>query len=57
MNDTIINTVPCVNSCKLDKNNKNKKNEGRCRDIKTPKGCEQGWEASIGPKIKQIISI
>ena len=24
------------------------KNE-RCRDIKTQKACEQGWEANIGP--------
>ena len=28
------------------KNNKNifNKNEGRCRDVKTQKACEQGWE-------------
>ena len=38
------------------KNNKNifNKNEGRCRDVKTPKVCEQGWEANIGPKITSI---
>ena len=28
-----------------------------CRDIKTQKACEQGWEANIGPKIKQTTSI
>ena len=32
------------------------KNE-RCRDVKTQKACEQGWEANIGPKIKQTTSI
>ena len=26
------------------------KNERRCRDVKTQKACEQGWEANIGPK-------
>ena len=26
--------------------------ERRCRDVKTQKACEQGWEANIGPKIK-----
>ena len=40
-------------------NNKNifNKNERRCRDFKTQKACEQGWEANIGPKIKQTTSI
>ena len=33
------------------------KNERRCRDVKTLKTCEQGWEANIGPKIKQTTSI
>ena len=33
------------------------KNERRCRDVKTQKACEQGWEANIGPKIKQATSI
>ena len=33
------------------------KNERRCRDVKTQKACEQGWEANIGPKIKQTTSI
>ena len=33
------------------------KNERRCRDVKTQKGCEQGLEADIGPKIKQTTSI
>ena len=33
------------------------KNERRCRDVKTQKACEQGWEANIGPKIKQTVSI
>ena len=32
------------------------KNE-RCREVKTQKACEQGWEANIGPKIKQTTSI
>ena len=32
------------------------KNE-RCSGVKTPKACEQGWEANIGPKIKQTTSI
>ena len=41
------------------KNNKNIfiKNEGRCRDVKTQKACEQGWEVNVGPKIKQTTSI
>ena len=29
------------------------KSERRCRDVKTQKACKQGWEANIGPKIKQ----
>ena len=33
------------------------KNERRCSDVKTQKACEQGWEANIGPKIKQTTSI
>ena len=33
------------------------KNERRCRDVKTQKACEQGWEDNIGPKIKQTTSI
>ena len=33
------------------------KNERRCRDVKTQKVCEQGWEANIGHKIKQTTSI
>ena len=47
-----------------EKNNRNKinksifnKNGGRCRDIKTQKACEQGWEVNVGPKIKQTTSI
>ena len=32
-------------------------NERRCRDVKTQKACEQGWEANMGPKIKQTTSI
>ena len=41
------------------KNNKNifNKNEGRCRDVKTQKGCEQGWEVNVGHKIKQTTFI
>ena len=40
------------------KNNKNIFNKnGRCRDVKTQKVCEQGREVNIGPKIKQITSI
>ena len=33
------------------KNNKNifNKNRERCRDIKTQKACEQGWEVNVGP--------
>ena len=27
------------------------------RDIKTQKACEQGWEANIGPKLRQTTSI
>ena len=36
------------------KNNKNifNKNEGRCKDVKTQKACEQGWEVNVGPKLK-----
>ena len=33
------------------------KNERRCREVKTQKACKQGWEANIGPKIKQTNSI
>ena len=47
-----------------EKNNGNKKNkrhfnknERRCRDVKTQKACEQGWEANIVTKIKQTTSI
>ena len=32
------------------------KNE-RCRDVKTQKASKQGWEANLGPKIKQTTSI
>ena len=41
------------------KNNKNifNKNGERCRDVKTPKACKQGWEVNVGPKIKQTTSI
>ena len=36
--------------------NNNKNNNGRrCRDVKTQKACEQGWEANIGRKIKQTL--
>ena len=35
----------------------NNKIERRCIDVKTQKACEQGWEANIGPKIKQTTSI
>ena len=38
-------------------NKNNKKHYERCRDVKTQKSCEQGWEADIGPKIKQTTSI
>ena len=30
---------------------------GRCRNVKTQKVCEQGREVNIGPKIKQTTSI
>ena len=33
------------------------KNERRCRDVKTQKASKQGWEANLGPKIKQTTSI
>ena len=33
------------------------KNERRCRDVKTQKATKQGWEANLGPKIKQTTSI
>ena len=33
------------------------KSERRCRDVKTRKACKKGWEANIGPKIKQTTSI
>ena len=29
----------------------------RCRDVKTLKACEEGWEANIVTKIKQTTSI
>ena len=32
-------------------------NERRCRDVKTQKGYEQGWEANVVTKMKQTISI
>ena len=37
------------------KNNKNILNKDGeiCRDVKTQKSCEQGWEVNVGPKIKQ----
>ena len=31
--------------------------EDVCRDVKTQKGCEQGREVNVGPKIKQTTSI
>ena len=34
-----------------------KKSERKCTDVKTQKACKQGWEANIGPKIKQTTSI
>ena len=33
------------------------KKEGRCRDVKTQKPCNQGREVNVGPKIKQTSSI
>ena len=30
---------------------------GRCRDVKTQKVCEQGREVNVGPKIKQTTFI
>ena len=33
------------------------KSERRCRDVKTQKAGKQGWEAYIGPKIKETTSI
>ena len=30
---------------------------GRCREVKTQKVCEQGWEVNLGLKIKQTTSI
>ena len=38
-------------------NKNNKKTFRRCRDVKTQKACEQGWEANIGRKIEQTTSI
>ena len=38
------------------KNIFNKKGK-RCKDVKTQKVCEQGWEVNVGPKIKQTASI
>ena len=37
-------------------NKKNNKN-GRCRDVKIQKACEQGHEVNVGPKIKQTTVI
>ena len=31
------------------------KNEGRCRDVKTPKACEQGREANIGQNLSKSL--
>ena len=45
-----------INITRIIKNIFNK-NERRCRDVKTQKACKQGWEANIGPKIKQTTSI
>ena len=33
-----------------------KKSNGRCRDVKTQKVCEQGREVNVEPKIKQTTS-
>ena len=55
----IFTPTPCLHEHNYNKNNKNifNKNEGRCRDVKTQKACEQGWEVNVGPKIKQTTSI
>ena len=45
------------NGNKNNKKNIFNKNERRCKDVKTQKACEQGWDANIGPKIKQTTSI
>ena len=45
------------NGNKNNKKNNFNKSERRCRDAKTQKACKQGWEANIGPEIKQTTSI
>ena len=52
----------CEITMSNDNNNKNNKkhfhsNERRCRDVKTQKACEQGWEVNAEPKFKQTTSI
>ena len=29
-------------------------NEVRCKDVKSQKACEEGWEANIGPLSKRL---
>ena len=33
------------------------KNGERCRDVKSQKPCEQGWEVNVGTKVIQTTSI
>ena len=55
MNGQESNNSSCDNK-RIIKNIFNK-NERRCRDVKTQKASKQGWEANLGPKIKQTTSI
>ena len=50
-------TVASSHSTTITKNMFNKNERRRCRDAKIQKAGEQGWEANIGPKIKQITSV
>ena len=50
-------TDTCTSSAESMTDNIFNKNERRCRDVKTQKASKQGWEANLGPKIKQTTSI
>ena len=62
MVDTVTDTTSCSHSEKKTMKTRIVKNicnksERRCRDVKTKKTCKQGWEANVGPKIKETTSI
>ena len=52
----IISYIPKRNYNKNNKKNIFNKNGRRCKDVKTQKAREQGWEANIGTKLNKPLS-